>query len=68
MNWLKRMMCRTHTLYVCRRHRSTVSKQLMGKLLYVDVHGVYNFIACRHCGKVFHTDQPTHDRIHGEAP
>jgi hypothetical protein len=65
MNWLKQLFC-SHDLYIRRTHKNCVSKSEKRELFYVDDHGVYCFIACQKCGKIFRACQPEHEKIFGE--
>lgn len=65
MKLLKRLFC-SHDLYIRRKHAKTVTKSEKRDMFYVDEHGVYCFIACQKCGKIFRACQPEHEKIYGE--
>lgn len=52
----KHLLC-NHVVKIERYHPTVVPKEMETKVLYVDKLGVWNFVGCTKCGKIFNTAQ-----------
>ncbi len=45
--------CTHEKVTILRWHKDVRRPDMIGKEIFVDVHNVYNFVACADCGKIF---------------
>lgn len=50
-----RLGCHHDTIQVKRMHADCVEEKDKSKVLYIDVHGCWNFAQCSHCKKLLKT-------------
>ena len=51
-----KIFCRHNNATIVRWHKECVPNKMKSKMLYVDVHNVWNFVKCTDCGKILYGD------------